>query len=65
MHKNVGRTRLGLNTVNKKLQNPHRKIDLQVKGAVHKLEVAGAALIQNLHLGHEAVQLEGPGGLVE
>ena len=47
------------------MQNTHRKINFQVEGAVYKLEIAGAALVQRLHLGHEAVQLERPRGFVE
>jgi len=39
--------------------------DVKVEGAVYKLELACAALVQFGHLGQEQVEVEGPGCLVE
>ena len=60
MHEQIGH-----HPIQEKLQNPHRKIDLQIESAVNKLEVARAALKQRVHLGHEAVQLKRPRRLVK
>lgn len=51
--------------VEEKLQDAYRKIHFQIKRAVHKFKVTSAALIECVHLGHKAVQLESPGGLVQ
>ena len=51
--------------VQKKLQDARRGLDLQVEGAVHKLELPRAALIQPVQLGQKRVQVKGPGGLVK
>ncbi len=62
MHKNLGRI---LDAVQKKLQDAHRVVYFQIEGAVYKLEVARAALIQGLDLCHEQIQIKRPRGFVE
>ena len=51
--------------VQEELQYPHRGIDLQIEGAIHKLEVARAALVQRLQLDQKRIQIKGPGGFVQ
>ncbi len=51
--------------VQKKLQDAHRMLDLQIERAVDKLEAAGTALVQALQRRQHAVKLKAPSGFVE
>ena len=69
MHEQIGHRasilRSRLQAVQKELQDTHRMLDLQIKRAVNKLKVAGAALVQSIHLAHEGVEVKSPGRLIE
>ena len=52
-------------TLQKELQDSDRGVYFQIESPVDKLEVARAALVQDLHRCQEFLQIKGPGGLVE
>ena len=48
-----------------KIQNPRAGLDVQIESAVHKFEMAHAALMKSLEFGQERLQRKWPGGLIQ
>ena len=64
MHEQPGRPG-SFEAVEEKLQDAYRRIDLQVEGAVDELEGSRAARKQSRDFDQQAIEVEGPGGLVQ
>ena len=65
MHKQVWCDISVRQAIQKKLQNPQRRINLQIECAIHKLEVTGSAPVQRVQFHQKHVQIKRPCGFIQ